>query len=276
MKHIVGFSGGIDSQATARLCLNRFPAEDVILLFADAGGWEDPMTPEFVENYSATVHPVIKVEGRVSDMWETPGFAEKRGYDSAAKLTFELMCEIKGRSPSRTAQFCTEKLKLVPQKRWQLENLEGVEYERYSGVRRQESIKRKNTPPREWDTYFDCYVNHPIFDWKKEMCFDYVKFHGEEFNPLYLMGFGRVGCAPCINSGKEDILLWADRRPDAIEKIRRFEKRLGKTYFAPCVPGMEMNFIDDVLAWAKTSHGGSQFRILPERSACESKYGLCE
>jgi 3'-phosphoadenosine 5'-phosphosulfate sulfotransferase (PAPS reductase)/FAD synthetase len=189
-------------------------------------------------------------------------------------LTFELMCEIKGRPPSRKAQFCTEKLKLIPQRRY----CQGLtdEIERYTGVRRQESEFRKNTPARQWDTYFDCWVNNPIFDWKKEMCFDYVKHHGEEFNPLYLMGFWRVGCAPCVNSGKDDILLWADRRPDAIVKVRNLEERTGKTFFAPMVPGMALNFIDDVLAWAKTSHGGRQFRILPERENCESKYGLCE
>jgi hypothetical protein len=37
MKHIVGFSGGIDSQACARFVLNHFPAEDVILLNTTAG-----------------------------------------------------------------------------------------------------------------------------------------------------------------------------------------------------------------------------------------------
>lgn len=274
MKHIGGFSGGIDSQAMARWLLNRFPPSDVILVSSNAGQWEDPLTMEFIANYSAKVHKVEIVDAIISDMWETPGFAETKGYDGNAMLTFEIMCEIKGRAPSRRAQFCTEKLKLVPQRRYSQSLTE--EFERYTGKRRQESESRKNCPAREWDNFFDCWVNHPIFDWKKEMCFDYVKHHDEEVNPLYFMGFGRVGCAPCINSGKDDILLWADRRPDAIVKVRALENRTGRTFFAPMVPGMTLNFIDDVLAWAKTSHGGRQFRILPEREACESKYGLCE
>lgn len=49
MKHIVGFSGGIDSQACARWVLNRFPKEDVILTNSDAGGNEHPLTTEFVQ-----------------------------------------------------------------------------------------------------------------------------------------------------------------------------------------------------------------------------------
>lgn len=101
MKHIVGFSGGIDSQACARWVLNRFPAEDVILTNSDAGGWEDPLTTEFVEWYSANVHPVTLTNAKIKDMWETPGFAETKGLDGEATLTFEEMCRIKGRPPSR-------------------------------------------------------------------------------------------------------------------------------------------------------------------------------
>lgn len=279
MKHVCGFSGGVDSQACARWLLNRYPAEDVILLFSDAGGWEDPITPAFVEEYSDKVHPVIKVEAKISDMWETPGFAETKGYDGNAKLDFVTMCQIKGRAPSRKAQFCTEKLKLVPQKRWMEENLSDGDFERYTGLRRDESVSRRDTPDREWDTYFDCYVNNPIAWMSKREVFDFVIEAGEDINPLYTMGFGRVGCAPCINESKDGILNWLARRPEAIEKIRNFEKVTGKTYFAPCVPGMVMNFIDDVIAWAKTDRGGRQtnlLKVLNERPACESKYGLCE
>lgn len=53
MKHIVGFSGGIDSQACARWVLNRYPAGEVILLNSDAGGNEHPLTTEFIAWYSA-------------------------------------------------------------------------------------------------------------------------------------------------------------------------------------------------------------------------------
>ena len=111
------------------------------------------------------------------------------------------------------------------------------------------------------------------------MCFDYVEAHGEEFNPLYKLGFGRVGCAPCINSGKEDIRLWADRFPDMIDKIREFEEKSERTFFAPMVPGMYINKIDEVLEWSTTSRGGRQqdiIHIMEERPSCESKFGLCE
>lgn len=53
-------------------------------------------------------------------------------------MTFDKMIEVKRRPPSRKAQFCTEILKLRPQKRWLVENVTD-DYERYTGLRRDES-----------------------------------------------------------------------------------------------------------------------------------------
>jgi 3'-phosphoadenosine 5'-phosphosulfate sulfotransferase (PAPS reductase)/FAD synthetase len=284
VKHILGFSGGIDSQAAARYLLNRYPKEDVVLTNSNAGGNEHPITVEHIEWYSANVHPIVRVNAIVSDMWSTPGAAEERGYDGNQVLTFDLMAKIKGRFPSRRMQFCTEKLKLVPQKRWITEMFgpsgpySGEEFIRYTGVRRDESDARKNAAFREWDTWYDCELYRVIFDWTKKMCFDYVEAHGEKYNELYRLGFGRVGCAPCVNSGKDDIANWAERFPEMIDKVRAWEQRVGRTFFPPCVPGMVMNWIDDVVRWARSARGGRQdmFPIMHEREACESKYGLCE
>jgi hypothetical protein len=255
------------------------PTANSILLNSQAGGNEDPLTVDFIARYSATVHEVIVIDAIVADLWITEGFAETKGLDGSAPLSFLDMIRLKKRPPSRKAQFCTAILKLAPQKRWVKENLGNEDYELYTGVRRSESLSRADYPDREWDDYFDCWVNHIIAGLSKQECFDGAKARGEEINPLYLMGFGRVGCAPCINSGKDDILNWLQRRPDMLDKIRLWEKISGFTYFPPMVPGMYTNSIDDVLDWAKTDRGGRQqnmFRILNERPACESKYGLCE
>ncbi len=283
MKYIVGFSGGIDSQAAARWTLNRYPKEDVILLNSNAGGNEHPLTVAFVEQYSRDVHPVIVVPAILQDMWETENFESKneriREVVADSKMTDELtflkMIQIKGRSPSRKAQFCTEILKLRPQRRWVRANVT-VEYCRITGVRRDESSARTNYQAEAHDDYFDCRVLHPCVDWTKQMAFDFVQAHAEEINPLYKLGFGRVGCAPCINSGKDDILRWSQRFPEMIDKIREWERVTGRTFFAPCVPGKHTNTIDEVVAWAGTSRGGVQLNILHTPPSCESKFGLCE
>lgn len=282
MKHIVGFSGGIDSQACARWVLNRYPREDVILMNSDTGGNEHPLTTAFVGRYSREVFPVTMIQPIVADLGTRgtmPGKTprdRRREFADSDPLTFDRLAYIKGRFPSRKAQFCTEHLKLAPQKRWIEENMPDEEVVRYSGVRRDESNKRKDKPETSWDDYFDCELRCPLVTWTKPQCFEYVK--PEPINELYMLGFGRVGCAPCINSGKDDILAWAQRFPEMIDKVRAWEKGVGRTFFAPMVPGKAINWIDEVVEWSKTTRGGKQYglHVVQERPACESKYGLCE
>lgn len=286
-KQIVGFSGGIDSQACALWVRQRFPAEDIILMNSQAGRNESAVNVEFVEWYSANVFPVVVVTPLICDLG-THGTKDgatrdrRQQFADSDELTFDRLAYVKGIFPSRKAQFCTEHLKLAPQLRWIKENLvaNGIDFELHSGVRRDESAKRKNAAFREWDDYYDCFLNRPLADWTKLQCFEFVREAGERTNPLYEMGFSRVGCAPCINSGKEDIRLWACREPAMIDKVRRWENEVGRTFFRPMVPGMEINWIDDVVAWAKTSRGGKQIElpfveVEAESRACSSKYGLC-
>src|SRR6185437_2826021 len=256
VKHIVGFSGGADSQATALWVRERFPAEDIILCNADPGGNESPITTEFIRHYSETVFPVTVISPQVFDMaGRAKGEIEKRGLAPTDPLSFELMASLKGFFPSTKARFCTTHLKLEPMRRWCYENgakgintsgLYGPEphvegflsngYERYAGVRRDESFARSEVDEREFDDYFMCWLNRPIASWTKAQVFDYLVEHGESFNPLYLLGFGRVGCMPCINAGKEDILLTASHFPDMIAKIRGWEQTTGRTFFPPMIP----------------------------------------
>jgi 3'-phosphoadenosine 5'-phosphosulfate sulfotransferase (PAPS reductase)/FAD synthetase len=280
LKHIVGFSGGIDSQACARWVLNRFPKEDVILLNSDVGGHEHPITTEFVESYSRDVHPVTVVTPIVADLGAKCRNDRRAKYQDTDRLSFDVLAEIKGMFPTQRFQFCTEHLKLRPSHRWMKENVtdKGDSFVRYAGVRRDESEKRKAKQAVEWDHYFDCELHHPIVDWSKQMCFDYVKLHGEAVNPLYTMGFNRVGCAPCINSNKSDILEWATRFPEMIDKVRAWEQRTGLSFFRKPFEDGRYRFVDDMVDWAKTTHGGKQFSllVLQEPAACDSDYGLCE
>jgi 3'-phosphoadenosine 5'-phosphosulfate sulfotransferase (PAPS reductase)/FAD synthetase len=283
LKHIVGFSGGIDSQAVYRWLRNRYAPEDVIALNSQAGRWENKNTVDFVAEYSRTIAPVIEVVPLVKDIWITDDWAASLGLDGEQELTMELLISIKNRPPSRKAKFCTEILKLRPQKRWMQAafgiggQFSGEDYARYAGIRRDESPGRRNTPIEQWDGFFDCQLISPVADWTKRMCFEYVKAHGEPVNPLYSMGAGRVGCMPCVDDGKEEIVNIDERFPEEIDKTEGVEQRTGKTFFMPKFQHKPNN-IREVVEWARTARGGRQqiFPILHEREACESKYGLCE
>ena len=281
MKHVVGFSGGIDSQALARWVLNRNSPEDVILINSDVGGHEHPITTEFIQWYSGNVHPVVVVTPIVADMGRLgtrPGATKDRRdkYNDSDALTFDRLAEIKGLFPSRKMQFCTEHLKLAPANRWMRENLEHGKWIRYTGVRRSESQKRRDATIGGWDDYFGCPLQQPLADWTKQMCFEYVQSHGEKVNPLYTMGFNRVGCAPCINSNKQDIREWHQRFPEMIDKVRSWEEKTGLTFFRQRNRSGNLMWVDEVVKWACTERGGSQLSILYEPPVCESNYGLCE
>lgn len=290
MKRIVGFSGGIDSQRAALWVRQNFPADEIVLLNSNVGGHEHPITTQFIADYSAKIFPVVVVSPIYADMWLTPGYAEKRGFNSNAPLTFLDMAKIKGLWPSHRAQFCTEIMKLRPCLRWmQSQWAELVdtkkrtyrwkdEIVRYTGLRRDESNPRAETPDWEWDDWFECRLEHPIAAMTKQQCFDDVLAAGEFTNPLYSLGFNRVGCAPCINDGREGIRNWSKRFPEVIERVRTYERESGRTFFAPMIPGKEINFIDEVVEWANCSRGGKQYSldVLRPAPVCESKFGLCE
>lgn len=278
MIYIGGFSGGIDSQAAARFMLNRYGPARVVLLNTEAGGNECPVTPLHVKWYSENVHHVEVIVPLVGD-YRSDDY-DWKGLDPEAEQTFQGIAKFKGRFPSKMMQFCTESLKLAPQRRWMREVYPGGNYARFSGVRRDESKSRSATTFTEEDKYFDCEQVNPVFDWTKQMAFDYVKAHRERINLLYSLGFNRVGCMPCVNLNKDELLNTVKRFPEMIDKVRVWEKEVGSPFFHfSVVPGMAINWIDDVVAWSKTDHGGRQpnmFRVLNEPASCESKFGLCE
>lgn len=129
----------------------------------------------------------------------------------------------------------------------------------------------------------ELWLYNPLLHWSVDDVFAIHRRHGIDPNPLYKMGMNRVGCMPCINCRKGELLEIAKRFPEHIDKIREWEaivgmvsKRGRSTFFVDddgSLPG-----IDEVVQWAHTSHGGRQLdwiNGLPSEG-CMSAYGLCE
>ena len=168
----------------------------------------------------------------------------------------------------------------------------------WQGVRRDESIRRRylneNELKETLDNGAELWNYRPILDWTAEDCFAMHKKHGIKHNPLYEMGMGRVGCMPCINCRKDELLEISKRFPDAIERIAQWESAVGlaskhcySTFFniESLGPGrdpveyFEAENIREIVEWAKTSRGGKQYDFLrmdDEGPICTSVYGLCE
>lgn len=314
---IVNVSGGVDSTACYLLALER--GEPFRAVFADTGN-EHELTLEYIGNLPrVTGGPQVvtlkadfaqriavrrmklehmQMTGEYVRDWTPEAVARVLNNLHATGNPFLDLCMYKGRFPSTKARFCTGELKMEIIHRQAVgpaihEAVTGGGSARdvvsWVGVRRDESAARADA--EEWETeQMGNRIYRPLVDWPKERCFDILKRHGVEPNPLYKMGCGRVGCLPCINSRKAEIWEIEKRWPWHIDRIREWERivtgcckhEMGSTFFAASkTPGIgdTRSDIDTVVDWAMTGRGGIQYDWLlqaEEPLACSSMYGLCE
>lgn len=306
---VVSISGGKDSTETAFRAIDEVGVERCRFVFADTGN-EHALTYEYVSHYLPTVLgarvEVVRAEfsrqiaaKRVycETVWPGKGVPEKIVQRALRVLhptgnPFLDLCLWKGRFPSRMAQFCTQHLKRIPLDRYLLDRIaEGFSVESWRGIRRDESPHRRNAPDRERvaEGYI---IVHPIADLTSMEVVNAVRARGVELNPLYKLGMRRVGCMPCINCCKDELLEIWKRFPEYLETKREWEslvclaaKRGWTTFFTDAARDGETEeelfnrlCIDGRVRWAQTAHGGRQidaFR-LQAPPACSSVYGLCE
>jgi phosphoadenosine phosphosulfate reductase len=68
-----------------------------------------------------------------------------------------------------------------------------------SGVRRDESPSRRDTPVVAWDPRRAVVKVHPLATWTQADVDAYVEEHGVLINPLVEDGYPSIGCAPCTS-----------------------------------------------------------------------------
>jgi 3'-phosphoadenosine 5'-phosphosulfate sulfotransferase (PAPS reductase)/FAD synthetase len=303
--HLVSVSGGKDSTATLLLALKQFP-EDTFAVFADTGN-EHEATLEYLDYLERTLG--IGIERIRSDFtdrfehkrkWMVEKWPERGVPADRIERALQLMqptgnpyldlCMLKGRFPSRMAQFCTHELKTQPLTElamWYVDFFDADVWS-WQGVRRDESAKRANARGFE-EIGGGIYANRPIAGWTAQQTVDFVtKLCGVELNPLYKQGMGRVGCMPCINASKAELAEIARRFPEHIERIAEWErlvadvsKRGDASFFPAPDDGRGALRGRDVVAyvqWAKTLRGGKVLNPIYDEPApaCASSYGLCE
>jgi 3'-phosphoadenosine 5'-phosphosulfate sulfotransferase (PAPS reductase)/FAD synthetase len=309
--HVVSISGGKDSTATALLALESRSKGSLRLVFADTGN-EHELTYEYLDYLESALGIQIKRLRRdFTPEWNhrlhwLKSDAPKKGTArnpprseiEIAKLisVFEKgptgnpfldLCIVKGRFPSSQARFCTRFLKTEPLVEYQLGLADqGYVVWSWQGIRRDESPARANAKEFE-ELGGGLFIYRPIVRWSANDCFEAMQACGVEPNPLYKLGMRRVGCMPCILSGKDEISEIVRRFPHHIDRMREWESVVGSaswrqeaSFFPSPTADLERRGrgIDAVAAWSLTEHGGKKInmrKLLPVL-ACSSEYGLCE
>ena len=195
--------------------------------------------------------------------------------------------------PSRVQRWCTTSLKRDPACQYlsTLGNPVNV-----VGIRAEESQSRAQMPEWEYSAGMDCEVWRPIIQWKLGDVIAIHKRHNLAPNPLYLRNATRVGCYPCIMSRKSEIGALDPTRVGVIADLERVvaelhearirrrgeePERRSPTLFQAQTPGADGGWaipIDEVMAWAKTAHGGRQYELFaaaPRDAGC-MRWGLCD
>lgn len=279
-------SGGKDSTA-AGLYLREMGVA-FTPMFADTG-WEHPDTLEYVCDLERVFGPIAWV-GRPGGMRQL--VRDRHGF------------------PARIRRFCTSELKRIP---LALHHWTRSPPDRYpvvvTGIRSAESASRARMPPWElvethipgkWTADGKAFqviewTWRPLLHWTLDDVVAIHRRHGVRPNPLYLRGFKRVGCFPCIMAGKDELRRIANESPEVIDDIEAMELELTASESERTGDSRLRSFfldsftdhgerksrpisIRDRVAWAHTAHGGVQ-KLLdlddPDDEGCGT-WGLCE
>ena len=197
--------------------LERVKKENIIPVFCDTK-WEADETYEYLDYLEKELDiEIVRIESE--GMWA--------------------LCERKKFVINRHMRSCTIELKIKPFQRWLKDNFVGKEeFIVVEGIRREESEARKNTEVFEIKQSvlpgekFLIPTMYPIAFWNVEKVFAYIEEKGIKINPLYRKGFRRVGCMPCVNASKYELLYLPKKYRDRLEALEEaIEEQIGKKAF---------------------------------------------
>jgi phosphoadenosine phosphosulfate reductase len=75
-----------------------------------------------------------------------------------------------------------------------------------TGVRRDETVERREARPVEWDARRQMVKVNPIVSWQQKQVDDYIAENGILVNPLVYDGYPSIGCSTCtrrVESGQD-------------------------------------------------------------------------
>ena len=68
------------------------------------------------------------------------------------------------------------------------------------GLRREQSVTRKDMQLVEWDEQHQLIKVNPLISWSEQQVWDYIRQHHVPYNKLHDRGYPSIGCEPCTRA----------------------------------------------------------------------------
>ena len=197
---VVSFSGGKDSLVTLAIIQQAFSKEDYKVMFVDTG-IEFPETIKYVKDVSVEL-----------------GFKDRL---ITEEVSTELFWEAfdKFGPPGRDFRHCCKFAKLAPIQRAISQEFNNEKCISFVGQRRYESFRR--TISDIWENqYTPNQINvSPIQEWTAFMIWLYIMWKKLPYNPLYDVGYERIGCWACPSSDIAQFEILRDNHPELYNQL---------------------------------------------------------
>ena len=73
-----------------------------------------------------------------------------------------------------------------------------------SGIRREQSLTRKDAQRMEWSERYEVWKVQPLVDWDAKRVDAYIHVNEIPYNPLHDAGYPSIGCIPCTRPVSRD------------------------------------------------------------------------
>ncbi|KXS42437.1 MAG: hypothetical protein AWU59_1630 [Methanolobus sp. T82-4] len=198
----VSFSGGKDSLVILDLVTSALRKRDVKAFFLNTG-IEFPETVNFVHEYCSNNGVELMEKKASTGFWDNV-----KTFGPPAK-DFRWCCKICKLAPANEAiEQCLETAPVCLT---------------IDGKRKYESFSRSKIATSENNPFVPGQLNiFPIKDWRAIEIWLYIHWRGLQYNPLYDMGFERVGCYLCPAALSAEYMRLKDLHPELYRRWHSF------------------------------------------------------
>jgi phosphoadenosine phosphosulfate reductase len=235
----VSFSGGKDSLVVLDLTKAALKQREFKAFFLNTG-IEFPETVEFARNFCREMKVPLEEMGSGSAFWEQ---IEKFGPPAKDFRWCCKVCKLASAGDLETGKGTCS----LPKN----EASSAVAYLTIDGKRKHESFSRARIAASETNPFVPAQLNiFPIRDWRALEVWLYIHWRGLSYNPLYDLGFERVGCWLCPSALAAEYARVKDLHPEMHARWNAFLLEWAKTR------GLSEEFIE---------HGFWRWKELPPK-----------